>query len=71
MDLISVLNIIIVIVIVLAIVVTFLSVFASQFAKAQKKRADELMAMRKEHLDVQKEILSELKKLTNDSNSPG
>ncbi|MYL57588.1 hypothetical protein GLW20_08725 [Virgibacillus halodenitrificans] len=68
MDLISVLNIIIVIVIVLAIVVTFLSVFASQFAKAQKKRANELMAMRQEHLDVQKEILSEIKELRRNLN---
>ncbi|UOQ84608.1 hypothetical protein [Gracilibacillus salinarum] len=63
MDLIEVLNLIIIAVIVLAIFTTFLLVFALKFAKSSNKQKNELIAMRKESLKIQKEILNEIKEL--------
>lgn len=71
MDLIEVLNLIIIAVIVMAIFTTFLLVFALRFAKSSNKRTNELIAMRKENLEIQKEILNEIKELRRDLNSNG
>lgn len=71
MDLIEVLNLIIIAVIVMAIFTTFLLVFALRFAKSSNKRTNELIAMRKENLEIQKEILNEIKELRRNSNTKG
>ncbi|RCW77307.1 hypothetical protein [Saliterribacillus persicus] len=63
MDLLYFLNIMIIVAIVLAIFTTLLLIFALKVAKSSHKRQNELMAIQKENLLIQKAILSELKEL--------
>lgn len=71
MDLVEFLNLIIVAVVIMAIFTTFMLVFALRLAKSSNKRTNELIEMRKENLEIQKEILNEIKELRRNSNTKG
>lgn len=71
MDLVEFLNLIIVAVVIMAIFTTFMLVFALRLAKSSNKRTNELIEMRKENLEIQKEILNEIKELRSNSNTKG
>lgn len=48
-----------------------LLVYTFKFIKAQNKKSNDVIRLRKENLEIQKEILNEIKELRRDLNSNG